>query len=93
MLFCPNCANLLVISQLTGLNKWVCNSCPYEFPIQGQVRAGIRVCENKTDADGTLRLWCSILQGRVYMRRPRTTCWMPTNGKACRLKVRDFFKI
>lgn len=37
MLFCPNCANLLVISAQTGANKWVCNSCPYEFPITKQV--------------------------------------------------------
>jgi hypothetical protein len=38
MLFCPNCANLLVISSDTGYNKWACNTCPYEFPISKQVR-------------------------------------------------------
>ena len=38
MLFCPNCANLLVISAETGYNKWACNTCAYEFPITKQVR-------------------------------------------------------
>lgn len=38
MLFCPTCANLLVVSSETGYNKWACNSCPYEFPITKQVR-------------------------------------------------------
>jgi DNA-directed RNA polymerase III subunit RPC11 len=37
MLFCPNCANLLVISAQTGYNKWACNTCAYEFPIAKQV--------------------------------------------------------
>ena len=38
MLFCPGCANMLVISdESTGLNKWVCQTCPYEFPITKQV--------------------------------------------------------
>ena len=37
MLFCPTCANLLVISAETGLNKWACNTCAYEFPITKQV--------------------------------------------------------
>ncbi|KAG6861857.1 hypothetical protein C0995_011154 [Termitomyces sp. Mi166 len=37
MLFCPTCANLLVISSETGYNKWACNTCAYEFPITKQV--------------------------------------------------------
>ena len=37
MLFCPSCANLLVISTETGYNKWACNTCAYEFPITKQV--------------------------------------------------------
>ena len=41
MLFCPGCANMLVISdESTGFNKWVCQTCPYEFPITKQVRKG-----------------------------------------------------
>ena len=39
MLFCPTCANLLVISSETGYNKWACNTCAYEFPISKQVGA------------------------------------------------------
>ena len=38
MLFCPTCANLLIISSETGYNKWACNTCAYEFPISKQVR-------------------------------------------------------
>ncbi|KAM0750327.1 putative Rpc11-DNA-directed RNA polymerase III subunit C11 [Meredithblackwellia eburnea MCA 4105] len=34
MIFCPNCANMLGISQATGLNKWSCKTCPYEYPIK-----------------------------------------------------------
>jgi DNA-directed RNA polymerase subunit M/transcription elongation factor TFIIS len=37
MLFCPTCSNILVISSETGVNKWACNTCPYEFPITIQV--------------------------------------------------------
>ena len=39
MLFCPTCANFLVISADTGYNKWACNTCAYEFPITKQVSA------------------------------------------------------
>lgn len=41
MLFCPTCANLLVISSETGSNKWACNTCAYEFPITKQVGRGL----------------------------------------------------
>ncbi|EPQ27845.1 uncharacterized protein PFL1_04589 [Pseudozyma flocculosa PF-1] len=38
MLFCPTCANCLVISHDdSGSNKWACNTCPYEFPIYRQM--------------------------------------------------------
>lgn len=37
MLFCPTCTNLLVISADSGRNKWACNTCAYEFPIENQV--------------------------------------------------------
>ena len=37
MLFCPTCANLLIINNETGYNKWACNTCAYEFPITKQV--------------------------------------------------------
>ncbi|KAJ6453695.1 hypothetical protein C8R45DRAFT_846904 [Mycena sanguinolenta] len=38
MLFCPSCANLLIISNaLDGLNKWICQkACAYQFPITKQ---------------------------------------------------------
>lgn len=37
MLFCPTCTNLLIISADSGRNKWACNTCAYEFPIENQV--------------------------------------------------------
>ncbi|KAJ7247131.1 transcription factor S-II-domain-containing protein [Mycena haematopus] len=37
MLFCPSCANLLTISDASdGFNKWICQTCPYQFPITKQ---------------------------------------------------------
>ncbi|KAJ7082859.1 hypothetical protein B0H15DRAFT_748929, partial [Mycena belliarum] len=36
MLFCPSCANLLIIDSSSGLNKWSCQTCPYHFPITKQ---------------------------------------------------------
>ena len=53
MLFCPTCANLLVISAETGYNKWACNTCPYEFPISKQVRHFL-VKDKYNDSDGRL---------------------------------------
>ncbi|CAE6468938.1 unnamed protein product, partial [Rhizoctonia solani] len=40
MLFCPTCANVLIISaEASGFNKWACQTCPYEFPITKQARS------------------------------------------------------
>ncbi|KAI0067443.1 hypothetical protein BV25DRAFT_1795498 [Artomyces pyxidatus] len=39
MLFCPCCANHLIISDETGTNTWVCQTCPYQFPITKQITA------------------------------------------------------
>ncbi|KAF8182968.1 hypothetical protein BJ912DRAFT_906212 [Pholiota molesta] len=49
MLFCPTCANLLVISAETGLNKWACNSCPYEFPITKQMTSRTKLKRKQID--------------------------------------------
>jgi DNA-directed RNA polymerase III subunit RPC11 len=49
MLFCPNCANLLIISGETGLNKWACNTCPYEFPITKQMTSRMRLKRKQVD--------------------------------------------
>lgn len=38
MIFCPICANLLVISIATGDQMWACQACTYRFPITKQVR-------------------------------------------------------
>lgn len=49
MLFCPTCANLLVISSETGYNKWACNTCPYEFPITKQMTSRTRMKRKEVD--------------------------------------------
>ncbi|KAI6098190.1 hypothetical protein F5141DRAFT_441915 [Pisolithus sp. B1] len=49
MLFCPTCANLLVISSETGYNKWACNTCPYEFPIIKQMTSRTRMKRKEVD--------------------------------------------
>ncbi|TEB30449.1 hypothetical protein FA13DRAFT_1630671 [Coprinellus micaceus] len=49
MLFCPTCANLLVISAETGVNKWACNSCAYEFPITKQMTSRTRLKRKEID--------------------------------------------
>jgi len=50
MLFCPGCANMLVISdESTGLNKWVCQTCPYEFPITKQMNSRTRLKRKELD--------------------------------------------
>ena len=48
-LFCPSCSNLLVISAETGVNKWACNTCPYEFPITKQMTSRTRLRRKQTD--------------------------------------------
>ncbi|KAI0632266.1 hypothetical protein C8Q77DRAFT_1158916 [Trametes polyzona] len=49
MLFCPNCANLLVISAETGYNKWACNTCAYEFPITKQMTSRTKLKRKEVD--------------------------------------------
>ncbi|EEB96222.1 hypothetical protein MPER_04676, partial [Moniliophthora perniciosa FA553] len=49
MLFCPTCANLLVVSSETGFNKWACNTCPYEFPITKQARSSTKLKRKEVD--------------------------------------------
>ncbi|KZV80277.1 hypothetical protein EXIGLDRAFT_781169 [Exidia glandulosa HHB12029] len=49
MLFCPNCANLLVTGIRDTGQKWACNSCPYEFPITKQHTARTRIKTKEPD--------------------------------------------
>lgn len=73
MLFCPTCANCLII-QLDDQsnNKWSCNTCPYEFPIVRQmttrqhltrkqvddVMGGEESWKNVDSTDGTYAEYC-----------------------------------
>ena len=70
MLFCPNCANLLVISAETGLNKWACNTCVYEFPITKQMTSRTRLKRKQVDdVLGGDEMWAHAdrTQGMYYM--------------------------
>ncbi|KAJ7226902.1 hypothetical protein GGX14DRAFT_296615, partial [Mycena pura] len=49
MLFCPTCANLLVISSDTGYSKWARNACPYEFPITKQMTSRTKLVRKVVD--------------------------------------------
>ncbi|KAI0030531.1 hypothetical protein K488DRAFT_54045 [Vararia minispora EC-137] len=49
MLFCPTCANILIISSETGYNKWACNTCAYEFPIAKQMTSRTRLQRKAVD--------------------------------------------
>ncbi|KAF8823740.1 hypothetical protein HHX47_DHR9000187 [Lentinula edodes] len=72
MLFCPTCANILVISSETGYNKWSCNTCPYEFPITKQMTSRTKL-ERKTvdDVLGGDEMWkhadstLAVLRARI----------------------------
>lgn len=85
MLFCPTCANCLII-QLDdqGNNKWSCHTCPYEFPIVRQmttrqhlkrkevddVMGGEESWKNVDSTDGELWLVCKFLWSQ----------WLVTDG-------------
>ncbi|KAK0216219.1 hypothetical protein IW262DRAFT_1276743 [Armillaria fumosa] len=49
MLFCPSCANILIIGDTDGKNKCVCQTCPYQFPITKQVRVTNSIGSKKDD--------------------------------------------
>ncbi|CAE6468618.1 unnamed protein product [Rhizoctonia solani] len=50
MLFCPTCANILIISaEASGYNKWACQTCPYEFPITKQMTSRTRLQRKEVD--------------------------------------------
>ncbi|KZT65836.1 hypothetical protein DAEQUDRAFT_746862 [Daedalea quercina L-15889] len=77
MLFCPNCANLLVISAETGYNKWACNTCAYEFPITKQMTSRTKMKRKVVDdvlggeemwkhADSTAATCPKCDHGRAY---------------------------
>ncbi|PWN41730.1 hypothetical protein IE81DRAFT_314731 [Ceraceosorus guamensis] len=48
-LFCPTCANGLLISTEGEGNKWTCQTCPYEFPITKQMTTRVRLRRKQVD--------------------------------------------
>ncbi|KAJ6530364.1 hypothetical protein DFH09DRAFT_934303 [Mycena vulgaris] len=61
MLFCPSCANLLIIGDASGLNTWICQTCPYQFPITKQHTSRTHL---KTKRAGSLleaTVWKSLM--------------------------------
>lgn len=73
-LFCPTCANGLLISTEGDGNKWTCQTCPYEFPITKQMTTRVRLRRKQVDdimggedawknvdaTDGESRVECDI---------------------------------
>lgn len=50
MLFCPTCANILtILRDDSGLNKWSCATCPYEFPIDKQMTTRTKLKRKEID--------------------------------------------
>ena len=51
MLFCPNCANVVTVSQSlsTGENTWACPTCPFHFPMDRQVTSRMRLERKQVD--------------------------------------------
>lgn len=50
MLFCPTCANCLIIQlDEQGNNKWSCHTCPYEFPIVRQMTTRLHLKRKEVD--------------------------------------------
>jgi len=52
LLFCPNCSNALTItkSQSHDLeNVYACSTCPYQFPIKGELVDRKKLAQKKVD--------------------------------------------
>ncbi|KAF9514065.1 hypothetical protein BS47DRAFT_1329119 [Hydnum rufescens UP504] len=50
MLFCPTCANMLIISIDDGsTNHWSCQTCPYKFPITKQMTSRTKLKRKAVD--------------------------------------------
>jgi len=50
MLFCPTCANLLIIAvDDVGKNEWACQSCPYKFPITVEMTSRTKLKRKQVD--------------------------------------------
>jgi len=43
VLFCPSCANLLIIQDSTGVAHFKCKTCPYKYKIQERVVRRIEI--------------------------------------------------
>lgn len=50
MLFCPTCANILLVGQDEGNgNEWACSTCPYHFPIAKQMTSRTKLKRKEVD--------------------------------------------
>ncbi len=62
MLFCPNCANLLLIEQAASL-RFYCKTCPYVFSVEHKVKQ-VKFLEKKAvdDVMGGQEAWKDVDQ-------------------------------
>ncbi|KAM7205282.1 hypothetical protein V8F33_001113 [Rhypophila sp. PSN 637] len=67
ILFCPHCANLLILSRMeTGSNRLECRTCPYEHPIDRPIFSRKNFTrKEKEDVFGGPKAWENAQKGRV----------------------------
>lgn len=88
MLFCPTCANLLVISS-EAYNKWACNTCAYEFPITKQVRPKDTSCQHKSKTGlNNIHACTDDLQDKAQAQGDRRRPWWRRDVETRRLHLR-----
>ena len=49
MLFCPTCANLLLIEQTPKEYRFYCKTCPYIFPVQQKIENKLHLTRKEVD--------------------------------------------
>ncbi|PWN37540.1 putative Rpc11-DNA-directed RNA polymerase III subunit C11 [Meira miltonrushii] len=49
-LFCPTCANMLLVGRDDmNRNRWECSTCPYQFPIAKQMTTRVKLTRKQVD--------------------------------------------
>lgn len=63
MLFCPTCANLLLIEQSSNEYRFFCKTCPYIFPVQYKIENKVHLKRKQVDdVLGGKDSWANVAQ-------------------------------
>jgi len=49
-MFCPYCANLLVVEQIQGEMRFACKTCPYHYHISKRLKKAAHIEQKKVRA-------------------------------------------